>query len=226
MLECGWPGLFRHHILPSIPVNKVSKHFSETFGRPTKELYSMLGALIQQAFDLTDKETVQQYAFYIQGHYSLNITEESDSAKYISLKTLWNSRNIVASNKLEEDIFNAGTQKLAQVFEVNIDKQRIDLVHIKSNMRRLGRIGIFSESIHTFLVNMKRGHQSQFDTIDEKVPINIFPTTPWDVSQRLSHLNRRRRSQKSAKICLAWCSILRTALKWRPCIVTKCLKGF
>lgn len=170
MLECGWPGLFRHQILASIPVNKVSKHFSETFGRPTKELYSMLGALIlQQAFDFTDEETVQQYAFNIQWHYGLNITEESDSAKYISLKTLWNNRNIVASNNLEDDIFNAGTQKLAQVFEVNIDKQRIDSVHIKSNMRRLGRIGIFSESIHKFLVNMKRGHQSQFDSIDEKI---------------------------------------------------------
>ena len=32
-------------------------------------------------------------------------------AKYISLKTLWNNRNIVASNNLEDDIFNAGTQK-------------------------------------------------------------------------------------------------------------------
>jgi hypothetical protein len=112
---------------------------------------------------------VQQYAFNIKWHYGLNITEESDSAKYISLKTLWNSRNIVASNNLEEDIFSAGTQKLAQVFGVNIDKQRIDSVHIKSNMRRLGRIVIFSESIHKFLVNLKRGHQSHFDTIDEKV---------------------------------------------------------
>ena len=36
-------------------------------------------------------------------------------------------------------------------------------------MRRLGRIGILSESIQKFLVNMKRSHQSQFDKIDEKV---------------------------------------------------------
>ena len=48
MLDAGWPGLFREHILPSIPVNKVSKYFNATFGRPTKELYSMLGALILQ----------------------------------------------------------------------------------------------------------------------------------------------------------------------------------
>jgi len=170
MLDAGWPGLFREHILPSIPVNEVGKHFNATFGRPTKELYSMLGALIlQQTFDLTDEETIQQYAFNIQWHYSLNISEETDNAKYISLKTLWNNRNIVAQNNLEDDIFKAGTDKLAQVFNVNIDKQRIDSVHIKSNMRRLGRIGIFSESIHKFLVNLKRGNQDQLDTIDEKV---------------------------------------------------------
>jgi len=170
MLDAGWPGLFREHILPSIPVNEVGKHFNATFGRPTKELYSMLGALIlQQTFDLTDEETIQQYAFNIQWHYSLNISEETDDAKYISLKTVWNNRNIVAQNNLEDDIFKAGTDKLAQVFNVNIDKQRIDSVHIKSNMRRLGRIGIFSESIHKFLVNLKRSNQDQLDAIDEKI---------------------------------------------------------
>jgi len=170
MLDAGWPGIFREQILPSIPVNKVSKHFSDTLGRPTKELYAILGALIlQQAFDLTDEEALQQYAFNIQWHYSLNICEESDTAKYISLKTLWNIRNIVARNNLENDIFSAGTEKLAQVFNVSIDKQRIDSVHIKSNMRRLGRIGIFSESIHKFLVNLKRSNQSLFDTLEKKV---------------------------------------------------------
>jgi hypothetical protein len=170
LLDAGWPGLFREHILPSIPVDKVGKYFDATFGRPTKELYAMIGALIlQQTFDLTDEETVQQYAFNIQWHYSLNISEESDEAKYLSLKTLWNNRNIVAQNNLEDDIFKASTNRLAQVFKVNVDKQRIDSVHIKSNMRRLGRIGIFSESIHKFLKNLKRGQQEQFDAIDKKI---------------------------------------------------------
>ena len=115
LLDSGWPGLFREHILPSIPVDKVSKYFNATFGRPTKELYSMLGSLIlQQTFDLTDEETVQQYAFNIQWHYSLNISEESDDAKYISLRTLWNNRSIVVQDNLEKDIFNTATDKSAQ----------------------------------------------------------------------------------------------------------------
>ena len=170
MLDNSWPGLFREHILPSIPIHKVAKYFNETYGRPTKELYAMIGALVlQQTLDLTDEETVRQYSFDTQWHYALNITEESDTAKYLSLKTLWNNRDIVSSNHLEDEIFTAGTAKLAEIFKVNIDKQRIDSVHIKSNMRRLGRIGIFSESIHKFLANLKRGQQDQCDTIDEKV---------------------------------------------------------
>ncbi|MCD6584655.1 MAG: transposase, partial [Desulfobacteraceae bacterium] len=170
MLDNGWTGLFRKQILSSIPIDKIAAHFDEVLGRPTKELYSAIGALIlQQQFDLTDIETVQQYAFNIQWHYALNIIEESDSAKYLSEKTLWNNRNIVVQNNLDDDIFKSCTDKLAQVFNVNTDKQRIDSVHIKSNMRRLGRIGIFSESIHDFLTNLKRGHQDQFDSIDKKV---------------------------------------------------------
>ena len=76
LLDSGWPGLFREHILPSIPVDKVGRYFNETFGRPTKELYAMIGALIlQQTLDLTDEETVRQYALDMQWHYALNITE-------------------------------------------------------------------------------------------------------------------------------------------------------
>lgn len=170
LLDTGWPGLFRDHILPSIPVNKIAKFFDTFFGRPTKELYSMLGALIlQQAFDFTDEETVQQYAFNIQWHYSLNITEESDTAKYISPKTIWSIRNIIAQHDLEDEIFNAGTEELAQVFSVKTDNQRIDSVHIKSNMRRLGRINAFSASIHKFLGNLKRSQQCHFDTVDKQI---------------------------------------------------------
>ncbi len=170
LLDTGWPGLFREHILPSIPVHKVAQYFDQIFGRPTKELYSMIGALIlQQRLDLTDEETVREYAFDIQWHYALNITEGSDTAKYLSLRTLWSNRNIVTQNGLEKDMFNAATTKLAQVFKVNIDKQRIDSVHMKSNMRRLGRIHIFSESIHKFLTHLERGQKEQWDTVDQEI---------------------------------------------------------
>lgn len=186
LLDAGWPGLFQKHILPSIPVHRVAKHFHASFGRPTKELYAMLGALIlQQSLDLTDEQAVEQFCYNLQWHYALNITEESDTAKYLSEKTLWHNRNIVATNQLEDEIFTAATTKLAGVFKVNTDKQRIDSVHIKSNMRRLGRIGIFCESIHKFLVNLKRQQPEQFERIDSQIVTRYLGKTAMQCFSRV-----------------------------------------
>jgi len=142
-------------------------------------MYTVLGALLlQQAHDLTDEETVNQLAFNIQWHYALNITEESDSAKYICPKTLWNMRSIVVDKGLDASLFDHITDKLAKVFKVNTDNQRIDSVHIKSNMRRLGRIGIFTSTINKFLVNLKRGHKELFDTIEKVIIDRYLPKEP------------------------------------------------
>jgi hypothetical protein len=170
LLDQSWAGLFQKELLCELPVGKVAPFFADGFGRPTKELYTVLGALVlQQTHDLTDEETVSQLAFNIQWHYALDITEESDSAKYICSKTLWNMRDIVVDNALDAVLFDHITDKLAKVFKVNTENQRIDSVHIKSNMRRLGRIGIFTSSISKFLVNLKRGHKELFDTVDKGI---------------------------------------------------------
>jgi hypothetical protein len=170
LLDNSWAGLFKKELLCELPVSKVAPFFNDDFGRPTKELHTVLAALLlQQTHDLTDEETVNQLAFNIQWHYALNITEESDSAKYICPKTLWNMRSIVVDNALDAIIFDHITDKLAKVFKVNTDEQRIDSVHIKSNMRRLGRIAIFTSTINKFLSNLKRGHKEMFDTIDKGI---------------------------------------------------------
>jgi len=170
LLSESWAGLFREQILFSLPVNKFADFFTEGFGRPTKELYAALGSLlIQQMHDLTDEETVTQFSFNIQWHYALDIPGESDESKYLSPKTLWKLRNLVMREKLDVELFNQTTEALAKAFQVDTTKQRIDSVHIRSNMRRLGRIGIFSQSIHTFLVNLKRRHPDIFETIDKEL---------------------------------------------------------
>ena len=170
LLDNSWAGLFKKELLCELPVGKVAPFFTNGFGRPTKEMYTVLGALLlQQTHDLTDEETVNQLSFNIQWHYALNITEESDSAKYMCPKTLWNMRNIVVDNALDAVLFDHITDKLTKVFKVNTDNQRIDSVHIKSNMRRLGRIGIFTSSINKFLVNLKRSHKELFDTVDKVI---------------------------------------------------------
>ena len=147
-----------------------NNYFSEGFGRPTKELYAALGSLIlQQMHDLTDEDTVSQFSFNLQWHYALDIPGESDEAKYLCAKTLWTLRHMVTEKGLDRELFNVTTETLAKVFEVDTSKQRIDSVHIRSNMQRLGRICIFSQSIHNFLVNLKRQHRTIFETIEKEL---------------------------------------------------------
>jgi hypothetical protein len=170
MLDEDWPGFFRDHILGLLPVEKLSLLFPHNFGRPTKELYTVLGALaLQQYHDLTDIETSRQLSYDIQWHYALDIVEESDEAKYICPKTLWNMRLLATELGLETELFDSTTQKLSELFKVDTRHQRIDSIHIRSNMARLGRIGIFVKSIDRFLVNLKRHHRSLWEQVDSEL---------------------------------------------------------
>ena len=161
MLDKGWPGVFREHVLDILPVKKLAMLFPSMRGRPTKDLNTVVGTLaLQQYHDLTDLETWEQLAFNIQWHYALDISEESDEAKYICPKTLWNMRTLATELELEADLFDAVNQVLIDAFQVDMRNQRLDSVHIRSNMARLGRVGIFVKSIDRFLVNLKRHHRA------------------------------------------------------------------
>jgi len=176
LMDQSWAGLFREHILCELPVEKLAPHFSDTMGRPTKELYTALGVLLlQQTLDLNDEETVFDLAFSLAWHFALDIPDESDESKYLCPKTLWNLRKVVIENNLDTLLFEHLTGVLAKVFKVDTGMQRIDSVHIKSNMRRLGRIGIFVECIHDFLVNLKRQHPDLFWKVDKEVVERYFP---------------------------------------------------
>jgi hypothetical protein len=170
MLDDDWPGLFRQHLLEQLPVEQITPYFKEGFGRPCKELHTVLGVLLfQQTMDLSDRAAIEQLCFNIQWHYALNIPEESDDAKYISEKSLYTMRRLIIEHQLDKTIFDNIGDKLAAVFAVDTKNQRIDSVHIKSNMRKLGRITIFSQTIAKFLVNLKRHHRQLFDNIDATV---------------------------------------------------------
>ena len=176
LLEQSWAGLFRDEILPELPVHLLAKHFNEQNGRPTKELYAMLGFMVlQQMFDFTDDEAVTQFAFNRQWHYALNITGHSDEETYICPKTLWSIRHILTEHGLHDSLFTAITDKLAKIFNVDPRLQRLDSVHIFSNMAHLGRIGLFVRTIKKFLVNLKRHHQGMFTALEPELIDRYLP---------------------------------------------------
>ena len=166
-IEESWAKVFREHILPVLPVETVFSKYDPVMGAPTKELYAMLGLMIiQQMHDLTDEEAVDQFAYNLQWHYALNITSTDDADAYVSPKTLWTMRDTLTEKGLYTALFDEVATKLSEVFSVDISKQRFDSVHVFSNMRHLGRIGLFVKTIRKFLVNLKRHHNELFDALD------------------------------------------------------------
>ena len=200
MLDDHWPGLFRQHLLEQLPVEHIAAHFREGIGRPSKELHTVLGVLLlQQTMDLSDQAAIEQLCFNIQWHYALNIPEESDDAKYISEKTLYTMRQLIIEHNLDKLLFDNIADKLAAVFDVDTKNQRIDSMHIQSNMRKLGRIRIFSQTISKFLVNLKRHHRQMFARLTE----TIIERYLGKKSQAAFSMVKPSESQKTLKILSA-----------------------
>lgn len=170
LLENSWAGLFQQKILPELPVETLRSHYHDWNGRPTKELSSVMGLMVlQQMHNMTDDQAVEQFCFNIQWHYALNITNTSDAASYISHKSLWTMRSLLSTDETYNIIFEKALRTLAKLFKTDLDKQRMDSVHVKSNMRNLGRIGLFAKTIKKFLVNLKRQHRNLFDQLQDSL---------------------------------------------------------
>ena len=170
MLERGWPGLFRQHLLNALPVERLTARFHPSFGRPSKELHTLLGMLVlQQMQDLTDAEAVEELAYDERWHYALNLGSEEDGDKYVSERTVRNYRRALVELGLADEVFESLTERMAKVFKAPGGKQRLDSTHILSNMRRLSRIGLFGAVVTRFLRSLRRTRREAFDQVPEEL---------------------------------------------------------
>ena len=195
LLESSWAHLFREEILHNLPAERLYPLFHEFRGRKTKELYAMLGlVLIQQMEDCTDKDAVDNFALNLKWQYALNITDDSDIASYVSPRTLWHLREVVAELGLQDSLFENVTAALRKLFDLDPSKQRLDSVHIFSNMAHLGRIRLFVRTIRTFLANLKRHHAGEYEALGEivlrydKTSDGAFAVKPTESAKKLVEL--------------------------------------
>ncbi len=164
LLEKSWAGIFRKYILPKLPAHRLAENYSDHMGRPSKDLVTCMGAaVLQQIFDLTDKRTYEELAFNQQWHYALDTFEQEQ--QLLSLKTLWSVRQAMSGGGLDQEIFKDVTDHLADIFKVDTRFQRLDSVHIYSNMARLGRVRLLSRTLSKFLRNVKRQHREVYEAV-------------------------------------------------------------
>lgn len=159
LLEKSWPFVFRKYIFEKLPIDMIAKHFNVSIGSPTKELYTVVGALIlQQLHDLSDSDVTLAVAFNIDWHYALDITDNSDESTYLSERTVRRYRKISIEDGIDRIMFDRLTDTLIDKFGVNTFKQRLDSTHIRSNMRILSQMGIFLSTIQKFLKKLRRNN--------------------------------------------------------------------
>ncbi len=164
------PGLasFRDYLLLELPVGELAPHFSKDFGRPSKDLHVVLGALLlQQLHDLTDAQTVEAIAFNIAWQYALDVRSEADC--YFCERTLRTYRRLVIQHPLDEVLFRSLTDKLIHSVGVNTRKQRIDSTGVRSFMRNLTRLGILVESTSKFLRELRRTSPLLYQGLDPEL---------------------------------------------------------
>ncbi len=157
IVETGWPGLFRKYLFDRLPVDRLGRHFREFRGRPTKEFYVMLGGMVlQQMFNLTDDEARDALLFRVDWQYALDIADPSDAHVYVSDRTWRSYRQCCIAEGIDAVVFGELTDTLRQMFGVDTSKQRLDSTHLLSNMRKMGRVGLFVATIRKFLRKLLR----------------------------------------------------------------------
>lgn len=169
LLNKTWAGSFRKYILPKLPVEELSQFYTERMGRPTKDLLTGIGAaVLQQIFNLTDSETREQLAFNQQWHFALDTYDPGE--QLFSEKTLWTIRYHLTKEGICQSIFQKVTDDIIKVLNVDTSKQRMDSVHVYSNMAKLGRVRLLSRTITKFLKDLKRQYAKEYESnISEEV---------------------------------------------------------
>jgi hypothetical protein len=169
-----WPGVFRHVILELMPVNILGGYYSPELGRPTKELYSMAGLIVlMEFFNWKKPEALTAYSFHMNVHYALNMEPVTHD---IGIRTLERYIVLFEKDDLAKLIMHDVTIKLAELLEINIDKQRLDSTHIFSDMASFGRTRLMGVAVKRFLTQVQRHDPSAYAALPELLRQRYSPS--------------------------------------------------
>jgi hypothetical protein len=169
-----WPGLFRTQILHLMPVGKIAENFHPVLGCPTKELYSMAGAIfLKEFFNLTIEEAVRRYVMDPAWHYALNVVPATASMSHASIERYM---KLFAEDDIAGDVFRRVTSALIAALELDVSRQRLDSTHLFSDMASFGRSKLMGVTIKRFLTQLKRHHRPLYDALPEELRSRYAPS--------------------------------------------------
>jgi hypothetical protein len=163
-----WPESFREYVLPAIPVALIAETFCPDNGRPTHDLLTMTALVVlQEMHNMTDQQVLlslrQNRCFQV----ALDLLSPNDADLYISDRTYISFRHRLARYNFGGRLFSEITKKLVDKFKVELGFQRLDSVHIESNMKKAGRLAIMSATVKKFLIALKRKEPESFELLSK-----------------------------------------------------------
>src|SRR3954468_9998603 len=149
----GWQGVFRHVLLEVMPVAKLGRHFSDSLGAPTKELYSMAGLVfLADFFGWTAQDAIEAYIFRSDVQYALNL----EPGAAVAARTVERYQQLFRDNDLAARVFEDVTDRLVRELDLDVSRQRLDSTHVFSHMASFGRTKLMAVAIKRFLTQLKR----------------------------------------------------------------------
>lgn len=153
---------FRTEIIPNIPVNFFSSHFSADTGRPTKDLQSIVGLFILQALrDMTDLETIEAYSFNDAFRYALDIPR----SEYLSERSYYYYRAKIMGEG--NTVFEKLLQTISKRLSLDAALQRTDSTMVQTNLASMSRLELFSSTITKFLGELNKAHSIIYGRVDQ-----------------------------------------------------------
>jgi hypothetical protein len=160
----GWQGVFRHVVLEVMPVGALGRHFSDSLGAPTKELYSMAGLVfLTDFFGWTAQEALEAYIFRADVQYALNLEPGAE----VSTRTVERYQKLFRDNDLAARVFEDVTDRLVRALDLDVSRQRLDSTHVFSHMASFGRTKLMAVAIKRFLTQLKRHDPDAYAALPE-----------------------------------------------------------
>jgi hypothetical protein len=161
---------FRVYIIPYISISPLKKFFSLDQGRPSKDLQSMVGLFIlQHLYDLSDEQTIENYCYSDAFRYALDISRD----EYLSRRAYYHYREKILGKG--RSIFDDILENILQKFEFNHNIQRIDSTVVRTWLKNMNRLEMFSATIKVFLKKLYKNFPDSYHELSETIIKKYLP---------------------------------------------------
>ena len=166
-IESGWQSLFRDVLLEQMPVQRIAAGMSDSEGRPSVELYAIVGLLlIRELHGWTVPQTHEAILFRSDIQYALNLEPGVDITQRTIERYLQKMQN---DEQISDEIFTRVTDTLLRSMEVKIKRQRLDSTHVLSDMAVLGRSRMMGVALRRFFHQLQRHNTNLFEQVPEEI---------------------------------------------------------